>query len=57
MAVIGTDGIDLGRYTNPSLTTIDHPRAELGRLAVDALCTQIDGQPAPETERVLPGRG
>ena len=56
MAVIGTDGIELGRYTNPALTTIDHPRAELGRRAVEAVCAQIDGQPAPETERVLPVR-
>jgi DNA-binding LacI/PurR family transcriptional regulator len=56
MAIIGTDGIDLGRYTNPALTTIDHPRLELGRLAVDALCAQIDGGPEPETERVLPVR-
>ena len=26
MAIVGTDGIELGRYTTPSLTTIDHPR-------------------------------
>jgi DNA-binding LacI/PurR family transcriptional regulator len=56
MAVIGTDGIELGRYTSPALTTIDHPRVELGRLAVEALCSQIEGGPAPETERVLPVR-
>jgi DNA-binding LacI/PurR family transcriptional regulator len=56
MAVIGTDGIELGRFIHPSLTTIDHPRAELGRLAVDAVCAQIEGQSAPETERVLPVR-
>jgi DNA-binding LacI/PurR family transcriptional regulator len=56
MAVIGTDGVDLGRYTNPALTTIDHPRIELGAQAVEALCAQIDGGPEPETERVLPAR-
>jgi DNA-binding LacI/PurR family transcriptional regulator len=56
MAVIGTDGIELGRYTNPALTTIDHPRADLGRQAVEALCSQIGGRPEPATERVLPVR-
>ena len=56
MAVIGTDGIELGRYTNPALTTIDHPRADLGRQAVEALCRQIQGRPAPATEQVLPVR-
>ena len=35
MAVIGIDGIELGLYTNPRLTTIDHPRVELGRQAVN----------------------
>jgi LacI family transcriptional regulator len=56
MAVIGTDGIDLGRYTTPALTTIHHPRPDLGRLAVETVCDQIDGGPEPETERVLPTR-
>jgi DNA-binding LacI/PurR family transcriptional regulator len=54
MAVVGTDGIELGRYINPSLTTIDHPRKQLGRLAVEAVCALIDGRPAPPIERVLP---
>src|SRR5204862_3961604 len=56
MAVIGTDGIELGRYTNPALTTIDHPRADLGRQAVEALCSQIGGRSEPVTEQVLPVR-
>src|SRR5262249_22679995 len=34
MAVVGTDGIELGRYTTPTLTTIDHPREQLGQLGV-----------------------
>jgi DNA-binding LacI/PurR family transcriptional regulator len=56
MAVVGTDGIELGLYTDPALTTIDHPRVELGRRAVETLCAQIEGGPEPETERVLPVR-
>jgi DNA-binding LacI/PurR family transcriptional regulator len=54
MAVIGTDGIELGRYTSPSLTTIEHPRVTLGQLAVETVCGLIDGVPAAQTERVLP---
>ena len=53
MAIIGTDGIDLGRYTTPALTTIDHPRVELGRSGVEVLCGLLDGRQPPETERVF----
>jgi DNA-binding LacI/PurR family transcriptional regulator len=53
MAVIGTDGIDLGRYTTPALTTVDHPRLEIGRCGVEVLCDLIDGQPPPDNERVF----
>jgi DNA-binding LacI/PurR family transcriptional regulator len=53
MAVVGTDGIELGRYTTPSLTTIDHPREQLGQLGVGALCALLNGEPHVETERVL----
>jgi LacI family transcriptional regulator, repressor for deo operon, udp, cdd, tsx, nupC, and nupG len=56
MAVVGTDGIELGRFTSPSLTTIEHPREELARLAVAALCELVGGGQASETERVLPAR-
>jgi DNA-binding LacI/PurR family transcriptional regulator len=54
VAVVGTDGIELGEYLSPSLTTIDHPRAELGRLAVETVCDLIDGSQPITTERVLP---
>jgi DNA-binding LacI/PurR family transcriptional regulator len=50
MAVIGTDGIDLGRYTTPALTTIDHPRAEIGSCGVEVLCGLLDGRQPPATE-------
>jgi DNA-binding LacI/PurR family transcriptional regulator len=54
VAVVGTDGIELGEYLNPSLTTIDHPRAELGRLAVETVCDLLGGSRPVATERVLP---
>jgi DNA-binding LacI/PurR family transcriptional regulator len=56
VAVVGTDGIELGKYTTPALTTIDHPREKLGRLAAEVLCDLIAGKTPTETERVLPTR-
>jgi DNA-binding LacI/PurR family transcriptional regulator len=54
VAIAGFDGIELGRYVRPSLTTLEHPRAELGRIGTETLVGLIDGTPAPERERVLP---
>lgn len=54
VAVVGTDGIELGEYLSPALTTIDHPRAELGRLAVETVCDLLGGAQAVAAERVLP---
>jgi DNA-binding LacI/PurR family transcriptional regulator len=56
VALIGTDGIELGEYTSPPLTTVDHPREELGRLAIETICALLAGQAPAETERVLSTR-
>jgi DNA-binding LacI/PurR family transcriptional regulator len=56
MALVGTDGIELGRFSSPSLTTIEHPREELGQQAVEAVCGLIDGVAAIQTDRMLPVR-
>lgn len=53
MALVGTDGIELGEYTTPALTTVDHPREELGRLAIETICQLLGGARPSETERVL----
>ncbi len=45
LSVVGYDNIPLSAYSVPPLTTIDQPKAEMGRLAV-AMCLQaLDGQP------------
>ncbi len=44
VAVVGFDGTELGAFSTPELTTIDHPRAELGRLAAITLLDQIEGR-------------
>ena len=55
VAVVGFDGTDLGAYATPALTTIDHPRQELGHLAADAVLDQLQGRAGP-LDRVLPVR-
>lgn len=56
MALVGTDGIELGEYTTPPLTTVDHPREELGRLAIETVCGLLAGTRPADTERVLQAR-
>ncbi|HEY3981689.1 MAG TPA: LacI family DNA-binding transcriptional regulator [Streptosporangiaceae bacterium] len=45
VAVAGFDGIHLGRYVAPSLTTYAQPTAELARRAVELLAAAIAGPP------------
>jgi DNA-binding LacI/PurR family transcriptional regulator len=45
VAVAGFDGIHLGRYVAPSLTTYAQPTAELARRAVELLAAGIAGPP------------
>ena len=56
LALVGFDGIEMGRFTIPSLTTIDHPCRDLGRLGVETLVALIAGEAPAEVERVLPIR-
>jgi DNA-binding LacI/PurR family transcriptional regulator len=44
VAVVGFDGTELGAFSAPELTTIDHPRAELGRLAATTVLDQLEGR-------------
>ncbi|MEO1289856.1 MAG: LacI family DNA-binding transcriptional regulator, partial [Chloroflexota bacterium] len=45
VAVIGYDGILLARYTSPSLTTVEAPNIEQGKLAAKMLLDIIDNKP------------
>lgn len=54
LAVVGFDGIGLGAFSVPALTTVDTPRAALGRRAAEALFELLDGRRPEEPERVLP---
>ncbi len=56
MAVVGFDGIALGQFTTPALTTMEQPRVEMGRVAADMLFTLLNGvHPVPD-EQVLPAK-
>jgi LacI family repressor for deo operon, udp, cdd, tsx, nupC, and nupG len=53
MAVVGFDGILLGQFTTPALTTMNQPREEMGRLAADMLFTLLEGHELLPSEQVL----
>jgi len=56
LSVVGFDGIDLGAYTYPALTTVGHPIRAMGELAAQILIERIAGRgPAPR-EVVVPAR-
>ncbi|MGL5949224.1 MAG: substrate-binding domain-containing protein [Aeromonas sp.] len=41
ISVIGYDDVEMARFASPPLTTIRHPKAELGQLAVQQLIARI----------------
>jgi DNA-binding LacI/PurR family transcriptional regulator len=53
MAVVGFDGILLGQFTTPALTTMNQPREEMGRLAAEMLFRLLEGQPPLPSEQLL----
>jgi DNA-binding LacI/PurR family transcriptional regulator len=53
MAVVGFDGILLGQFTTPALTTMNQPREAMGRFAADMLFNLLEGHPLPPSEQVL----
>jgi DNA-binding LacI/PurR family transcriptional regulator len=51
LSVIGFDDITFAQFTQPALTTVAVPRAEIGRLAVQSLWSMINGvSPGAEHE-------
>jgi len=52
IAIVGFDGTDLGAFSKPALTTVEHSHGEQGRRAVAALLEQIDSTHDPEQCRV-----
>ncbi|MFB9411455.1 LacI family DNA-binding transcriptional regulator [Dactylosporangium matsuzakiense] len=57
VAVAGFDGIDDGRFSIPTLTTVEPDIERLARLAVDLLAERITGSPQrPPQECLVPHR-
>ena len=54
VAIVSFDGIEMTAYTQPSLTTVAHPRADLGRIGTETLIGLAEGRPAEARERILP---
>lgn len=44
IAVVGFDGISLGRYTQPPLTTVAQPIREIGKLATELVLSRVNGE-------------
>jgi DNA-binding LacI/PurR family transcriptional regulator len=51
LSVVGFDGIDATRWTNPPLTTVEQPIEEIAETAVNALRSLIEdpGKPLPDS--------
>jgi DNA-binding LacI/PurR family transcriptional regulator len=56
VAVVGFHGVELGRLTIPSLTTVELGATDLGRQGAEILFGLLDGIEPAEAERVLPVR-
>ena len=56
LSVIGFDGIDLGAYSYPALTTVGHPIRAMGETAAGVLIERVAGAPAGCREVVLPAQ-
>ena len=54
IAIVGCDDIALAAFTNPSLTTVVHPKHEMGAVAVRMLVRRIEDSDGPPDRRVLP---
>jgi LacI family transcriptional regulator len=56
LSVIGFDGIDLGAYAYPALTTVGHPIRAMGEVAAQVLIERIAAGPTSAREVVLPAQ-
>ncbi len=54
IAVMGLSNIEVSKYSNPPLTTIDIPTKEIGMVAVDLLLSRMNGDNLLPKKVVLP---
>ncbi|MEX2416513.1 MAG: LacI family DNA-binding transcriptional regulator [Paenibacillaceae bacterium] len=53
MSIIGIDNIELGQIISPSLSTIDHPKREMGKFACKMLLERMNGDKSTMNEMVM----
>lgn len=56
VSIVGFDGIEIGDFVEPTLTTIRQPRFELGSTGAEILLGLIRGEAAPSHLTVLKGQ-
>ena len=56
LSVIGFDGIDLGAYTYPALTTVGFPIRAMGEMAAQILIERIAGSSSAARDVIVPPR-
>ncbi len=56
VSVMSVDGIAMGEYFAPPLTTIAQPLTEIGRTSAELLINLIEGRPPAATTHLLPHR-
>lgn len=54
LSVVGFDGVEFGRYCEPTLTTISQPRRALGEAAGHKLLAALDGRAGWTDDVILP---
>jgi LacI family transcriptional regulator len=54
LAVVGYDDLEIARFSNPPLTTIAHPKKEIGARALELLVDRISRKGSPPSRLVLP---
>ncbi|MDP8922625.1 MAG: substrate-binding domain-containing protein, partial [Chloroflexota bacterium] len=54
VAVVGFHDIEAARYATPAVTTVAHPRVELGEMAAEALFARLAGDAIAVRDRVVP---
>ena len=51
ISIVGFDGLEIGEYSSPSLTTVKQPSNEFGKISSELLFNQIDN--SCETEHII----
>jgi LacI family repressor for deo operon, udp, cdd, tsx, nupC, and nupG len=49
VSIVGFDGIEFAEFVTPTLTTIEQPRREIGRMGARALIKALNEQSKPQS--------